>query len=157
MTTDTLVSDVSIDDVTMSVRPDDAAAVHEIVQRITVAWKTNDADALSAVYADDASVVLPGARLKGRPAIREWLAKAFATKWKGTQVLGYPLELRYLRDDVMLLVSHGGAYPPGATEVPEEHAIRGMWIFVKQNGSWTVGAYANTPVRASIPLPDGQR
>lgn len=137
-----------------AVSSEDQAAVHEIVQRITQSWKAQDAGGLSTVYAEDASIILPGANLKGLPQIREFMARAFATKWKGTQVLGQPLELRYLRDDVLLLVSQGGAYAPGASEVPEENAIRGMWIFVKQDGKWTIAAYGNTPTRAPIPIPD---
>jgi uncharacterized protein (TIGR02246 family) len=140
-----------------AIRPEDGAAVQEIIQRITLGWNANDADSMSTVYAEDASVALPGATIKGRPAIREWMAAAFAGKWKGTHVLGSPEELRYISDDVMLLVSKGGAYPPGATEVPVEHAIRGMWFFVKRNDEWLVHAYTNTPVQQTIPLPDSHR
>jgi uncharacterized protein (TIGR02246 family) len=139
------------------VRPEDAAAVTEIVQRITTSWNANDADVLSTVYAEDASVILPGANLKTRAAIRDWMAESFAGKWKGTHVLGSPLELRYISDDIMLLVSEGGAYLPGSVEVPVEHAIRGMWFFVKRDGEWLVHAYANTPVRHTIPLPESHR
>jgi uncharacterized protein (TIGR02246 family) len=138
-----------------AVRPEDAAAVHEIVQRLTVAWDAGDADALSGVYAEDASIILPGAHLRGRPAIRDWMAAAFDGKWKGTQVLGQPLELRYLADGLMMLISQGGAYPPGATEVPVEHAIRGIWLFAKQGTRWIVTAYGNTPAHTAIPLPAG--
>ncbi|GAB3971221.1 SgcJ/EcaC family oxidoreductase [Plantactinospora veratri] len=144
-------------DAVSPVRPEDEKAVRDIVARITGAWNENNADELSTVYSEDASIVLPGAHLKGRPAIRDWMAEAFDGKWKGTHVLGAPLELRYIRDDVMLLLSQGGAYPPGATEVPVEHAIRGIWVFVKQDGEWTITGYGNTPVRAPIPLPDGPR
>ncbi|GAA4689994.1 SgcJ/EcaC family oxidoreductase [Phytohabitans rumicis] len=140
-----------------AIRPEDEKAVREIVQRITLSWNENDADRLSTVYTEDASIVLPGAHLKGRSNIRDWMAEAFDGKWKGTRVLGSPLELRYIRDDVMLLISQGGAYPPGATEVPVEHAIRGIWVFVKQDGEWIITGYGNTPVRAAIPLPDGHK
>lgn len=139
------------------VRPEDAAAVKELVQRITVSWAEGDADTLVTVYSQDASIVLPGATLKGRPEARDWMAQAFAGKWKNTKVLGSPKELRYISEDMMLLVSEGGAYPPGATEVPVEHAIRGMWLFIRCDGQWLIHAYANTPVGNSIPLPDSVR
>jgi uncharacterized protein (TIGR02246 family) len=140
-----------------SVREEDAAAVVELVQRITVGWNANDADYMSTVYSEDASVALPGATLKGRPAIREWMAESYAGKWKGTHVLGAPEELRYIADDIMLMVSKGGAYLPGSTEVPIEHAIRGLWLFVKRDGTWLIHGYANTPVGSTIPLPDTHR
>lgn len=134
------------------VRAEDAAAFQEIIQRLTASWQANDPDTLSMCYSEDASIILPGAHLKGRTAIREFMAQALATKWKGTHVYGVPLEMRYLSEDVALLISHGGAYPPGATEVPEEHAIRGLWIFGKQDGRWIITSYGNTPVRAPIPM-----
>lgn len=139
------------------IRAEDQAAVAELVQRITKSWAAQDADTLSTVYTEDASIILPGAVLKGRPAIRDWMAAAFEGKWQGTKVLGAPLELRYIRDDVMLLVSQGGAYPPGATKVPVEHAIRGMWFFVHDGSEWLIDAYANTPVEHTIPIPEAQR
>jgi uncharacterized protein (TIGR02246 family) len=140
-----------------TVKPEDEATVRGMVAHITKSWNANDADELCKVYADDASVVLPGAILKGRPAITEWMAEAFAGKWKGTHVLGFPLELRYIRDDIMLMTSHGGAYMPGAVEVPVEHAIRGIWMFVKVNDEWLIHGYGNTPVRHTVPLPETHR
>jgi uncharacterized protein (TIGR02246 family) len=140
-------------EVATPVRAEDQAAVLGLVQRITTAWQANDAETLCTVYAQDASIILPGAHLKGRPAIQDWMTQALAGKWKGTQVLGAPLELRYLTDDTLLLLSSGGAYLPGATEVPVEHAIRGMWIFQKRDGEWIITAYGNTPVGSTLPLP----
>jgi uncharacterized protein (TIGR02246 family) len=137
----------------VAVRPEDAKAAQALVEHLTKAWNVNDATSLVEVYADDASIVLPGAVLIGKPAIEEWMAEAFRTKWKGTHVLGHLIELRYLREDIMLMVSHGGAYHPGATEVPEKFAIRGIWTYVKTDGEWLIHGYGNTPVGDTIPLP----
>jgi uncharacterized protein (TIGR02246 family) len=137
----------------ISVRPEDAGAVQALVDRITVSWNANDAASLSTVYAEDASIVLPGAVLKGRPAIEKWMAEAFSGKWNGTHVLGHPIELRYVRDDIIMLISHGGAFLPGSAEVPEKFAIRGIWLFVKNDGEWLIHGYGNTPVGETIPLP----
>lgn len=136
-----------------TVRPEDLAAVQALIAQITTAWNANDAEALCTVYAEDASVVLPGAILKGRPDTEAWMAGAFEGKWKGTHVLGHPIELRYIREDIMLLISHGGAYYPGDEEVPERFAIRGIWVFVKNDGEWLIHGYGNTPVFDTIPLP----
>ncbi|WP_212822980.1 SgcJ/EcaC family oxidoreductase [Catellatospora sp. TT07R-123] len=138
------------------VSADDQASVLRFIQKITDSWNANEAEPLCEVYADDASILLPGAILKGRPTITEWMAAAFAGKWKGTHVLGHPLEYRYITDDVLLVVTHGGAYRPGATEVPVEHAIRGMWLFIRDDSEvgWTITAYANTPVFGTIELPE---
>lgn len=137
-----------------SIRDEDGAALLAIVRRLSASWANNDADTLSQLYAEDASVVLPGdTYLKGRPAIRDWLAAAFEGKWKGTHVLGVPLEIRYINDETIVMVSHGGAYRAGASEVSVDDAIRGMWLFIKQGAEWVITAYENTPVQATIPIP----
>lgn len=142
----------------MSVRPEDAAALQGIVKSLSESWARQDADTLAQLYAEDASVVLPGdTYLKGRQAIRDWMANAFATKWNGTQVLGLPLELRYASSDVCVMVSQGGAYRPGASEVSVDDAIRGMWVFLRRETGWTITAYENTPLRAVIPIPTAQK
>lgn len=137
------------------VRPQHAQAVRALVGRIVEAWREQDAEKFSQVYAADASVILPGALIKGRQAIHDHMAEAFRGKWKGTEVLGVPKELRYLgeNEETVLLVSEGGAYPPGATEVPVEHAIRAMWFFVERDGEWAVDSYANTPLEGVVPMP----
>ena len=140
------------------VRPKDADAVRELVRRIVAAWREQNAEKFSLVYAPDASVILPGGVAKGRAEIRTYMAEAFRGKWQGTEVLGVPRELRYLDEagQVVLLVSEGGAYPSGAAEVPAENAIRAMWFFVKRGGEWAVDSYANTPLGRVVPVPVAQ-
>lgn len=137
------------------VKPQDAAAVRALVQRLVVAWREQDADKLALVYAPDVTLILPGGAAKGRDAVREYMAEAFRGKWKDTEVLGVPKELRYLDagEQVVLLLSEGGAYPCGGAEVPAENAIRAMWLFAKRDGEWVVDSYANTPLGSPIPVP----
>jgi uncharacterized protein (TIGR02246 family) len=143
--------------VSVSVSAEDAAAVREIVTTLAKSWAQNDADTLAGLYAEDATVALPGdTYLKGRPEIRAWMAAAFEGKWKGTHVLGIPLEIRYV-NDIILMFSHGGAYQPGASEVSVDDSIRGIWVFTRQGSGLTIAAYENTPVRATIPIPDAAR
>jgi uncharacterized protein (TIGR02246 family) len=141
-----------------SVLPADQQVLVTTMQRLSAAWAQGDAATLADLYAEDASVVLPGdTYLKGRAEIQKWMGDAFEGKWKGTKVLGVPLELRYLQPDVAMMISHGGAYKPGATEVSVEDAIRGIWLFTKTAAGWTIAAYENTPVRATIPIPATNR
>jgi uncharacterized protein (TIGR02246 family) len=147
---------------TTSTSPSDLAegqlALRAVVQSLATSWALGDADTLSDLYAEDASVVLPGdTYLKGRPAIRAWMKAAFDGKWKGTHVLGIPVEMNYVRDDVCVLISQGGAYKPGATEVSVDDAIRGLWVFVREDSGWTIAAYENTPLRAPIAIPGASR
>jgi uncharacterized protein (TIGR02246 family) len=150
MTTETVAADTPV-------RPQDAQAALALVQRISSSWAQGDADTMCTVYSEDASIVLPGFYLKGRDQIRAALAAQFEGRWKNTKVLGAPLELRYLSEDSLLLISEGGAFAPGAAEVPVESAIRGIWFFLKRDGEWLIHAYGNTPVGHTIPVPEEQR
>ncbi|MFI0366593.1 SgcJ/EcaC family oxidoreductase [Actinomadura sp. 1N219] len=142
----------------VSIREEDAGAIVAIVKKLASSWAEGDAAALSELYAVDALVALPGdVFLRGRSEIRDWMADALDGKWKGTQVLGVPLEIRYLTDDTIVMFSQGGAYKPGESEVSVDDAIRGLWVFAKKNGEWTISAYENTPVRATIPLAQAGR
>ena len=140
------------------VRPEHAQAVGALIGRVVEGWREMDAVKFSEVYAPEASVILPGALIKGREAIHAYMAEAFAGKWKDTEVLGVPKEMRYLGEGekTVLLVSEGGAYTPGATEVTAENAIRAMWFFVERDGAWAVDCYANTPLDGVVPMPDGR-
>jgi uncharacterized protein (TIGR02246 family) len=136
----------------------DETALRGIMQTLSASWAQGDADTMAELYAEDASVLLPGdVYLKGRTAIRDWMAGAFEGKWKGTHVLGVPLELRFPGDDVALLISEGGAHAPDAAEVDAADAIRGIWFFNRTDTGWTISAYENTPVLRPIPMPDAPK
>ncbi|MEU8194175.1 SgcJ/EcaC family oxidoreductase [Microbispora amethystogenes] len=139
----------------VTVSQDDAAAVLSVMRSLSGAWAGHDAETMAKLYTDDATLILPGVTyLKGRAAISDYMDAAFAGKWKGTRVAGVPLELRYAADDVIVLVSQGGAYRPGSAEVTAEDAIRGMWLFTRRDGQWAISGYVNTPLGAAVPLPD---
>src|SRR6184192_1842783 len=90
------------------VRLEDAAAVARIMDRIAAGWRSGDADAVCAVFSPHADLVMPGVMVAGRQAIRAWLADAFQGHWNGMHVLIHTQELRYLREDIMVLTSVGG-------------------------------------------------
>jgi uncharacterized protein (TIGR02246 family) len=127
-----------------------------LVRGFVEAWAAGDADGLVRAYSEDATVVLPGGTyLKGREAIRAAMTAQFQGKWKGTNVLGVPQEVRPVGTDVVLMYSQGGAYRPGSTEVAEQDAITALWVFAKGEAGWSVVAYENTPLGRPVPLPKG--
>jgi uncharacterized protein (TIGR02246 family) len=123
----------------------DKAAAVAIPQRIVTAWANHDADAFAAVFTEDGSMVLPGLCKKGRSEIRSFMAEAFSGSYKGTQVTGQPLDVRFFGDESGVIVTEGGVLAPGDTTVAAERAIRASWVVVKQDAKWQLAAYHNCP------------
>jgi uncharacterized protein (TIGR02246 family) len=123
----------------------DKAAVVGLTQRLVAAWSNQDADAFADLFVDDGSMILPGVYRAGRAGIREYMADAFANQYRGSQVTGQPLDLRFLGSDVALLLTEGGVLAPGDTEVTADRAIRATWLAVKRDGQWRLAGYQNSP------------
>jgi uncharacterized protein (TIGR02246 family) len=114
--------------------------------RLVAAWARNDAAGVADVFTEDGILILPGDVYKrGREEIRSFLAAAYAGPFKGTNVTGRPVDVRFVSDDVALLRTHGGLVAPGETEIAPELAVRSTWVTVKQDGQWRLAGYQNSP------------
>lgn len=121
------------------------AAVWSLPQRLVSAWANNDADAFAALFHDDGTMILPGLYKKGRESIREHMAHAFNTHYKGTRVTGQPIHIKFLSRDVMVMITLGGVLGPKETTVSDVRSIRATWLASKQDGQWLLAAYQNSP------------
>lgn len=135
----------------------DQAAVAALTQRVIAAWAYHDADGFADVFTEDGTMILPGLFRKGREEIRLYLKDAFENQYKGTQVTGKPLDIRFLAPDVALLLTQGGVLAPGESEVSDEQSIRASWTVVKRDGEWWLAAYQNSPATRSLPVPGSSR
>ncbi|MCT2586813.1 SgcJ/EcaC family oxidoreductase [Actinophytocola gossypii] len=131
----------------------DQAAVAALTQRVVAAWAYNDADAFAALFTEDGTMILPGVYKKGRAAINEFLTEAYANQYKGTQVTGRPLDLRFVTPDVALLITYGGVLAAGESTMSDEQTIRATWTAVRQDGQWKLAAYQNSPALRQLPVP----
>jgi uncharacterized protein (TIGR02246 family) len=121
--------------------------------RLVSAWSHNDAEGVANVFTEDGILILPGDVLKkGRGEIRAFMAAAYAGPFKGTDVTGNPVDVRFVTDDIALLRTHGGILAPGETEIDEELAVRSTWVVVKRDGEWQLAAYQNSPRGAGATL-----
>ncbi len=124
----------------------DRRAVLAVMQAGYEAWEANDADAMVAVYLDDATVVQPGVLKKDRQEIRATMAAGFEGPLKGSRVIDTPQNVRFVNDETAIVVSEGGIVFPGETTCPSDRRVRATWVVAKRDGHWFVAAYHNSPL-----------
>ncbi|HEX6358851.1 SgcJ/EcaC family oxidoreductase [Actinophytocola sp.] len=123
----------------------DQAAIAALTQRMVSGWAYGEAETIANLFVEDGTMILAGVFCNGRDEIRDYFAKAFEGKYKGTQVTGKPIGIRVLGPDVAILLSSGGVLESGETEVSENGAIRASWLVVRRDGEWRLAAYQNSP------------
>jgi len=123
----------------------DDRAVRDAIRALYTAWGANDADALAALYVEDATVVQPGIYRQNRDELRTGMAAAFAGTLRNSTVIDEPRSVRFLGDAAAVAISEGGVVRAGETELPAERAVRATWVLVKQDGTWRIAAYHNSP------------
>jgi uncharacterized protein (TIGR02246 family) len=129
----------------LATRIDQSAAVRAVLEQLYAAWTAGDADAFAALYTEDATVVLPGVFHRGRPAVRDYMASAFAGPLKGSRAVDEPQDIRILGADTAIVVSTAGIVLAGEQEVPPDRERLGTWVLSRQDGRWLIAAYANAP------------
>ena len=99
--------------------------VRAVLDRVYAAWEANDADAFVEAYADEATAQLPGASLPNRAAIHATMTTVFAGELKGTRAVHEPRSVRFLGDDVAVVISQSAIVFPGQSEPAEP-----LWYIV---------------------------
>jgi uncharacterized protein (TIGR02246 family) len=125
----------------------DTDAVRDVLAEIYTAWADGDPDAFAALYAEDATVVMPGVLTRGRAAVRDHMAAGFAGPLKGSRAIDDPQDIRVIGTDTAIVVSRAGIIRAGERELPAEHEVLATWVLTKRDGRWLIAAYANAPAR----------
>ena len=120
-----------------------AADALAVVDALYVAWAANDADALAALYTEDATVARPGSFNANRDEVRASLAAAFAGPMKGSRVLDTPGSVRFYGDATAIIVSTAAVLMAGESDLPESRYRRATWTLIKRDGQWLIAAYHN--------------
>jgi uncharacterized protein (TIGR02246 family) len=123
----------------------------------TATWNTHDGDALSALFAADADLImgnLPG--IDGRKAIGEWWNTYFSRIDEGRKGEFEVLSVRDISPDVRL--ANIGSKTFGANRRGEEletRFARGTWVLVKRNETWLIAAMRGLPAEGEHRLRPG--
>jgi len=116
-----------------------------IPMRIQAAWKANDADAFADVFTSNGSLLM-SEQLTSRLEIRSYMRAGFTGVFKGAHVKGWPVSVRFLCDDVALVVTEGGIIMAGETQTAPERRIRAVWVIVQAEGAWRLMSHQSSPV-----------
>ncbi|HST49674.1 SgcJ/EcaC family oxidoreductase [Jatrophihabitans sp.] len=122
----------------------DVAGVQDTLDQVYQAWADNDGAAFAELYADDATVVLPGTYYQGKKAVAQHMGSGFAGPLKGSRGIDEPLSIRIL-GDTAIVVSRAGILMAGEDSLPAERERYATWVLTRRADRWLVAAYANAP------------
>ncbi len=118
-------------------------AVRDVIRASVTAWSAQDADAFAALYARDATVVLPGGTfLQGRDEIAGYMTAGFAGPLRDTRGFDEQVNVRVI-GNAAIVVSLSGYLLPGDRTPAPERARRATWTLARHDGRWLVEAYHN--------------
>lgn len=129
-------------------RNDDESAIDAVLAKSYRAWADGDATGMVADYTTDATAIMTGSLRAGRDVIRESMAAAFAGPLKGSSTYNRQLSIRFLGQDVAIVVTESGILLRDQTEVPDKGKVNCTWVLEKRHGRWLIAAYHNSPMLA---------
>jgi len=128
---------------------DDEKAALTVAMRIQAAWAANDADAFAGVFAENGSLLMRDTQLTSQDEIHSFMARGFDGPFKGACVKGWPIAVRFLTDEVAMIVTEGGIMLPGDDDIAAANFIRATWIVARQpDGQLKLVSHSSSPVRS---------
>ena len=128
----------------------DEAMIRQLLDELVDAWNRGDAEAYGARVLDDATFTnVNGMFHKGREEFNRRHDDIFRGALKDTTITLTPRELRFIRQDVVIVDMDCGLFgasvqPPGV-HTETDGALRTclLLVLLKRAGSWWIAAYHN--------------
>lgn len=122
-------------------------AIKQLHEELLTYWNNQDAPGMASLFTGDANAIgFDGSQMNGREQIEKELKQVFADHKTAIYVWKVQ-EVRLLDAQAVLLRAIAGMVPPGKKEInPETNAIQSV-IAIKQDGSWKISLFQNTPAR----------
>ena len=128
--------------------------LHQVVERLEVAWNNYDSVAWAALFAEDADFIhILGGHFHGRDAAEQGHRQIFDTIYKGSRN-SYTVEgVRFVRPDVAIVFirAHLKWYRSGAEQNIDARPT--LVAHKKDNGQWEIVAFQNTLITPAGPTP----
>ena len=108
-------------------------------------------DAFVAHYTAEASAILPGFALIGRPAIRDAMGDAFSGSLKGSRRIHQVQAVRLLNEGegtgggTAIVITRSGTVFPGESEPAQDRWSLATWVLSRHAGRWLVESYHDCP------------
>ncbi|MBN9743741.1 DUF4440 domain-containing protein [Amycolatopsis sp. A1MSW2902] len=123
--------------------------VLSVLTRLADAWNSGDATAYGNLFTEDADyVTFFGFRSEGRQAIADSHRELFQGPLKGSKLTGFgEPRVRFLRDDVAVIVTGGGSSLTGDDDPAAEGRESTLtYVLVRGDDGWRITAFQNTRV-----------
>lgn len=128
-------------------------AVLALPQLIREAWARNSADLFSSVFSPNGSLLMGDAQLCSRDEIADFMRAGFDGPLSGARVVGWPIKVTWLTDDVALVVTEGGLILSGQLAPSPDRYIRVIWVIAKTGDTATLTSHHSTPYEPNTPIP----
>ncbi|HET9258181.1 MAG TPA: SgcJ/EcaC family oxidoreductase [Pseudonocardiaceae bacterium] len=134
----------SIMSVSNVVLAEDEVAVRNALDSVLAAWANNDGDAFAERFGEDATIVtVEGLYCKGREPIRSLLTMLYAGPFKDSKVFQEVEDIRFIGDNVAVVICWNAILLDGLTELPPEEKRRATYVLSRHDREWLVEAFQN--------------
>ena len=123
-------------------RDTDKATIRSLYEQMIDGWNKGSGQIFAAPYTDDSDFIgFDGTYLKGRQEIHQMIFDKFL---KGSRLVGKIRSIRFVTEDVAVMIAVGGTMMAGQSDIePERNSIHTL-VAIKRDARWYLTAFQNS-------------